>query len=329
MELFEIQIAKCEIREGDGPFTPDGFVFNIPQEAEELLDKILEPYGGSSTFYFERMEFDNQPAPWALVCLDREYPIAGHIVTKRPSNGKISFTQYSSIPKPKPSNFVPNVGTLVIQEKGVLELATGRSLVFKEAWKALKECSLNSNWLVFLDPLPEKWLAEQLPGDRELYLSTLTSLDDDRDYGQPMSFDSLRDHLCENAVKWQEKYRVAPNIISAISEFDAARLVGMSEEEYAERERGRTSAAGFIFREMRYQVLGTRREGIRERPESIVIHKRPSNYDWDYLIWIRYNKSYVIQEAWRWDVVLYTEYFNQNDRMTLNDMRLGENLLRN
>ena len=329
MELFEIEIAKVYMSESGAPFTPDkGFIFNIPQEAEDLLDNILEPYGLSSFFYFDNFEINNQAPPWALVCLDREYPIAGHIAAKRPSNEEIYFVQYQSNPNPIPNDYVPNVGTLIFQEKRGLELAASRSLIFQEAWRALETCSVKNNWLVFLDPLPEKWLAEQLPGNRELYLSTAHSIGTEDDhYNQQIDFESLRSRLCESALNWQEKYRTIPHIMSAISEYDAARIIGMSEEEYAERRRGR-GPTDFVHGGNRYRVRGLRREEGGGRPNSLVIHRRPTNYEWDYFIFILYNKSYEIREAWIWCAASYREYFDRNDNMTLNDMRLGENLLR-
>ena len=43
----------------------------------------------------------------------------------------------------------------------------------------------------------------------------------------------LRDKLVEIALQWQSKYGVAPQITSVISEFDAAMLVGMSDDHSA------------------------------------------------------------------------------------------------
>jgi hypothetical protein len=140
---------------------------------------------------------------------------------------------------------------------------------------------------------------------------------------------SLRERLVKTTLEWKEKYGVAPPITPTISEYDATRLVGMSEEEYTARERSRTTTLrefNFIYGEKRYRVQGRRRDRLRERPESIVIHRKPTNYDWDYIIWIFYSKSYVIEEAWLWGVVSYKEYFDQNDKMSLSDMRLGKYL---
>ena len=45
---------------------------------------------------------------------------------------------------------------------------------------------------------------------------------------------TLRNNLVDVALQWQEKYGVAPSITSAVSEYDAAMLVGMKENEYSE-----------------------------------------------------------------------------------------------
>ena len=39
----------------------------------------------------------------------------------------------------------------------------------------------------------------------------------------------IREKLIEIALEWQEKFGVAPSITNSISEYDAAKLVGMSE----------------------------------------------------------------------------------------------------
>ena len=43
----------------------------------------------------------------------------------------------------------------------------------------------------------------------------------------------LRDKLVETALEWQKKFGVAPQITSTLSEFDAAILIGMTENEYS------------------------------------------------------------------------------------------------
>lgn len=45
---------------------------------------------------------------------------------------------------------------------------------------------------------------------------------------------TLRNKLIDIALLWQENFGVAPSITSAISEYDAAMLIGMPENEYSE-----------------------------------------------------------------------------------------------
>ncbi len=175
MKSFEVLIAESFLKKNDGLFVKEErLTLQIPEEAMNLLAPILEPYGQSPYFYFDKIVFNNRtvPVPWAFVCLDSEHSIAGHIATKRPPEAGIQFTQYQPMPVPIPPDFVPNVGTLVFGDKRGLELASCQSLIFEKAWEVLKNCSPEKNWLVILDPLPEEWLTEHLSGDRELYLST-------------------------------------------------------------------------------------------------------------------------------------------------------------
>ena len=110
---------------------------------------------------------------------------------------------------------------------------------------------------------------------------------------------TLREKLAEIALQWQANYGVAPSITSAISEYDAAKLVGMSEREYSDYMKVKTAVskgADFVYRGIRYQVKANRPSG---KPGSFVtMVPKASNYDWDRLIWILYDKNYVMQEAW-------------------------------
>ena len=53
----------------------------------------------------------------------------------------------------------------------------------------------------------------------------------------------LRQKLIEVALEWQEKFGVAPQITTPLSEYDAAMLVGMSEEEYSAYMQDKTAVA--------------------------------------------------------------------------------------
>ena len=140
-----------------------------------------------------------------------------------------------------------------------------------------------------------------------------------------MNQNPLRKRLVEIALEWEKQFGVAPHITAAVSEFDAAMLMGCSEAEYSCQAQGRTavkSGDDFVFDGKRYQVKGNRPSG---KPGSSVTKVgKANNYDWDYLIWMHYDPSFRLQEAWLWDVDSYRSKFHKMRRLGPTDMRLGQ-----
>ncbi len=138
---------------------------------------------------------------------------------------------------------------------------------------------------------------------------------------------TLRMQLVDLALKWQESYGVAPSITSAISEYDAAMLVGMSENEYSDYMQGVTAVQkghDFIHGGVRYQIKAHRPSG--KRGSKITNAGKARNYEWDVLIWLRYNQFYEIEEAWSWERENYIENFDSQKRVSPEDMRRGDSL---
>ena len=52
--------------------------------------------------------------------------------------------------------------------------------------------------------------------------------------------------------------------------------------------------------------------------------KTAKDYEWDKLIWILYDKNYVMQEAWEWDVEDYKSKFDKIKRLSPLDYRKGK-----
>ena len=125
----------------------------------------------------------------------------------------------------------------------------------------------------------------------------------------------LRDKLADIALQWQASFGVAPSITSSISEYDAAMLIGMSEKEYSDYMRDKTAVAkgtDFVYRNIRYQVKANRPSG--KKGSKVTMVPKASNYEWDRLIWILYDKDYVMQEAWEWYMKDYKMAFeNKKD----------------
>ena len=137
----------------------------------------------------------------------------------------------------------------------------------------------------------------------------------------------LRARLVEVALEWQRRYGVAPHITSALSEYDAARLVGMTEDEYVKECVGHTAVTkGVDFRHggVRYQVKANRPSGRPGSPVTLVAQAK--NYEWDRLIWVLYDTQYRIVEAWEWGVDDYRTQFDVLKRLGPKEMRGGRRL---
>ena len=136
---------------------------------------------------------------------------------------------------------------------------------------------------------------------------------------------TLRNKLVDIALEWQKCYGVAPSITSAISEYDAALLVGMTEREYSEYMKDKTAVSkgsDFVFNHQRYQVKANRPSGTTGSKVTKVA--KATNYLWDKLIWILYDKNYIMQEAWEWDVNNYELEFDGKSRISPDDYRRGK-----
>jgi hypothetical protein len=135
----------------------------------------------------------------------------------------------------------------------------------------------------------------------------------------------LRKRLVDVAIEWQKKYGVAPSITSAISEYDAAMLVGMSELEYSNYMQDKTAVSrghDFEFNKIRYQIKATRPSG--KKGSKVTNVPNAKNRNWDKIIWISYDKNYVMIEAWEWDVEDYQSSFKPEQRLSPSHYRQGK-----
>ena len=136
---------------------------------------------------------------------------------------------------------------------------------------------------------------------------------------------TLRNKLVDLALEWQGNFGVAPSITSAISEYDAAMLIGMLESEYSDYMKDKTAVskgADFVYKNTRYQVKANRPSG--KKGSFVTMVPKASNYEWDKLIWILYDSKYEIQEAWEWSVHDYQNAFDNIKRLSPNDYRKGQ-----
>jgi hypothetical protein len=138
---------------------------------------------------------------------------------------------------------------------------------------------------------------------------------------------NIREKLIGVTLEWEQKFGVAPAITTALSEYDAARIVGCPIEEYCIGRANRTAVSkghDFEFNGKKYQVKANRPSGKPGSPVTLV--SKASNYDWDYLVWILYDQKYNVQEAWLWEVDDYKDKFDRQSRLSPEDMRRGNKL---
>jgi len=139
--------------------------------------------------------------------------------------------------------------------------------------------------------------------------------------------DELRAALVAIALEWQQRYGVAPAVTSAISEYDAARLVGHTPESLALDCVDRTAVtrgADFRHGASRYQIKACRPSG--KRGSVVTWVPKASNFDWDLLIWILYDREFQLLEAWEWSVDAYKLAFEGVERLSPSMMRKGRAL---
>src|SRR4029077_2217849 len=136
--------------------------------------------------------------------------------------------------------------------------------------------------------------------------------------------DDLRQHLVDASLQWERTFGIAPAITSALSEYDAACLVGCSEADFCSGRTGMTAVSkgyDFLFNGKRYQVKANRPSG---KPGSVVtLVAKATNYEFDFLLWLLYEHHYRVLEAWQWDAATYESRFDAVKRLSPTLMRHG------
>lgn len=138
---------------------------------------------------------------------------------------------------------------------------------------------------------------------------------------------TLRDRLVQVVLEWENRYGVAPRVTGDIAEYDAAVLLGCSDDECVKAMAGRTAVSkghDLLHNGIRYQVKSNRPSG--KKGSFVTKVNGPANYAWDKLIWILYDREFRIQEAWLWDVTDFKARLGALTRLSPDHMRQGETL---
>ncbi len=125
----------------------------------------------------------------------------------------------------------------------------------------------------------------------------------------------FRADLVRIALAWQDAFGVAPDITRALSELDAALLVGMTEDEYCADGEFRTAVTrgeDFALRGIRCQVTANRPSGKKGSKVTRVTLKR--KFERNRHIGLLSNQEYVLLAAWEFTVDVYKSTFGQSER---------------
>ena len=116
-------------------------------------------------------------------------------------------------------------------------------------------------------------------------------------------------------------------ITDSIAEYDAAKLVGTTlriGKGRRESDTAVTKGVDFRRRNVFYQVKSNRPSG---KPGSkVTLVGKPTNYNWDKLVWILYDSRYNIEESWEFPRNNYRKLFESKKRISPDDMRKGTKL---
>ena len=121
------------------------------------------------------------------------------------------------------------------------------------------------------------------------------------------------------------KLQIFGDLPKGLSPFLQAQLNFLSDTNNSEYMKDKTAVskgADFVYKNTRYQVKANRPSG--KKGSRVTMVPKASNYEWDKLIWILYDKEYEIQEAWEWSVQDYKLDFDNKKRLSPDDYRKGK-----
>ena len=94
---IEIYLLRTVTRSADGTVARLDLE-TVGTKADELLDPLLDPYERNTWGVFNSLNITFRELdfwPWAIIALDREYELAGHVCACRRSPEDVKFTGYS------------------------------------------------------------------------------------------------------------------------------------------------------------------------------------------------------------------------------------------
>lgn len=155
-----------EYKDGDSiPVStePEFYTINPQEEIVDFLKSIFNNSWDETFHYFNLLHLELKKPFWALVLLEEELELAGHIVANREDHINITFAQYSDMPTPKPDNFIPKVGVICIDDKDCIYKTNPKSYLFNLIRDKLEDLHQNGHYILCLytNEINKDWLNTQ------------------------------------------------------------------------------------------------------------------------------------------------------------------------
>lgn len=163
----------------------------FPEEIEQRLKKIIEPYGYATDDNDRRptvrsmlrrvektIRYQLPCIPWAVVFYPQEYPLSGHLLSIRPSD-EIKFSAYSVI-HPNCNAYDPNVLGApplsllwIITKDAMIKAVESNSPLITGVFETLKDAPADGHWTMLADPLDPDWVAEAEKSNSTLFFDMI------------------------------------------------------------------------------------------------------------------------------------------------------------
>jgi hypothetical protein len=180
-KCFQFYLLRAETRKSDGTIESSRLFTEYSSEAEEAIDALLSQFDTDATDFFIDLDETNrkqQRWPWAIVLYEKEFRLAGHVLSMRQNREDLSFSSYSmnkglSLGQHIEKHAVPPFSFFLLHNKAAIAAAAEKSPLFQEAWRLLADKDEYSHWICIAPPPPNDWVIKTSVGDDELFLRTL------------------------------------------------------------------------------------------------------------------------------------------------------------
>ena len=176
---FEFFILQESVSEANSTISSSRLFIEIHPDAEDVIESLLSRFERNTFEFFGNVDVSCRREgvwPWAIVLFEREFRLAGHVVSLRQQRSDFFCSAYSL----KPGEYslaehgVPPVSILFINKKQALKDAARESELFKKAWNQLASKSEHQHWICISESPSNEWVNITSVNDDQLFLEIIS-----------------------------------------------------------------------------------------------------------------------------------------------------------